>query len=308
MASRSLGRILTETKDIVPHLRTLLSPAAIFLPPSDDNSNTTQRETIDLDRPELVSLEGMGVPPHLPPPPSAVGLKTKGELMCLDVGMQRTGVAVTEFSTGDVHALKILHHPSPRASGDQRMKALQRDITFLEQKITDHGVVGLVVGWPLEPKTGQPGAQCEQVQSFVVRLQQAALLMSMSADLLNADYGGISMQNHKDNSREPTPQFSEQDARGKTSSLASLNVFAWDERYSSKAVQSLARDRAQSLSRRSKKKRKRRRRNQPRSGERESYSHNRNEDDDLAAAYILSEVVETLFEDEDELWKKEMGF
>ena len=120
----------------------------------------------------------LGIPLALPPPPSPVGLDTSGELLCLDVGMRRTGVAVTQFVAGDVHALRVLHHPPRRAGGEQRMQALQDDIAYLERAIADHNVAGLVVGWPLEPRSGQPGVQCERVRSYVVRLQQAALLMS----------------------------------------------------------------------------------------------------------------------------------
>ena len=183
-AARSIGRMLSHS-NAVPQLSALLKPKAIFPPSEDDEYGTSGLKSNSDDEYD----GGLDFPPTLPPPPSPIGLETRGELLCLDVGKRRTGVAVTQFVVGDVHATRILHHPSRRAGGDERMKALQDDITYLERIIHDHNVVGLVVGWPLEPHTGKPGVQCERVQSFVMRLQQAALLMSLSSGLLDENYG-----------------------------------------------------------------------------------------------------------------------
>ena len=311
-----LGRMLTHT-NVVPQLRALLSPAAIF-PRADgdpgrsgDPGSGGAGGAVDDRFFDRFFDDELGIPLALPPPPSPVGLDTSGELLCLDVGMRRTGVAVTQFVAGDVHALRVLHHPPRRAGGEQRMQALQDDIAYLERAIADHNVAGLVVGWPLEPRSGQPGVQCERVRSYVVRLQQAALLMSLSAGLLDERYGqqvpgGGGGGNDGDSAfTETSAQVPTPDA---ASALAGLDVYAWDERYTSKAVQSLAMERvAGPPSRRSKKKKKRRRKTQSHVAERQAALFD-NSDDDLAAAYILSEVVDAMFADEEDQWRKDMGF
>ena len=188
------------------------------------------------------------------------------------------------------------------------MRALQDDIVYLERAITEHNVAGLVVGWPLEPHSGQPGAQCERVRSYVTRLQQAALLMSLSVGLLDKNYGQDDNNDGDDCNTEAIDSSGLGSTPNSASALASLDVYAWDERYTSKAVQSLARDRADSASRRSKKKKKRRRKKQTHVAERQASQIDSNNDDDLAAAYILSEVVDAMFADEAEQWQKDMGF
>ena len=305
MAHRT-GRILTHN-NVVPQLRALLSPAAIFPVCEEVASSDDDGEKND----ELT------VAPQLPAPITPIGLETTGELLCLDVGMRRTGVAVTAFKLGDVRPLSVLHHPPKRAGGDARMQALQDDIDFLERTVEDYNVRGLIVGWPLEPHTGKRGTQCERVHSYVVRLQQAALLKSLSSGiLLDTNYGQRDCSGSGDDDSEDlsTPSGRTQiKPKIKPSLLACLDVYTWDERYSSQMVQSLSRDNAVSPFRRGRRKWKRSRNKRKRRladvKEQAMLPYVKNHDDDLAAAYILSEVVDALFADESEQWQKNiMGF
>ena len=132
--------------------------------------------------------------------------------------------------------------------------------------------------------------------------------MSLSVGMLDKNYGQVDNDDSGNCRTEALIDPGESvPAPNTASALASLDAYVWDERYSSKAVQSLARDRADSTSRRGKKKKKRRRKKQTHLAERQG-SLIDNSDDDLAAAYILSEVVDALFVDEDEQWRKDMGF
>ncbi len=238
-----------------------------------------------------------------PPPPATAaaaggpgghGVRTGGELLCLDVGARRTGVAVSSFATGVALPVTILRQPARSggeagggggrgggnedainrpASIDDRVLALHGHVAELDGLVEAHGVVGLVVGWPLE-LDGSVGAQCRRVRSYVNRMQRAAAL---AAQLRTGGATG-KQQDPRESCRDFSP-------------FARLDTFVWDERYTSQAVEPGRMDR----------KRKRKYRRTSRPGPFKPDNSKRDApSDDLAAAFILQGVMNAYRrEDED---------
>ena len=87
------------------------------------------------------------------------------EILCLDVGSRRIGVAVSTMGMRIATAL-----------GTEALVAKERNVmpndaarrcaSQLERAIKEHGACGIVVGWPLE-LSGVEGRQCQRVRSFM---------------------------------------------------------------------------------------------------------------------------------------------
>lgn len=100
-------------------------------------------------------------------------LPRQGRLLALDVGQRRIGVALSD-------ELQMLATPLTVLTRRSRVEDFER----LERLARERGVVGLVVGHPLNAD-GSAGPQAQQVARYARRLA-AALLLPM---LLWDEYG-----------------------------------------------------------------------------------------------------------------------
>ncbi|MCK5016079.1 MAG: Holliday junction resolvase RuvX [Candidatus Peribacteraceae bacterium] len=80
-------------------------------------------------------------------------------VLALDIGLRRTGVAFADVSTGVPVALDTIHHKS----FDELFLRIKK---ILEDKKVNHMVLGL----PLLP-SGDEGEQCEHVRNFANLLE-----------------------------------------------------------------------------------------------------------------------------------------
>lgn len=115
-----------------------------------------------------------------------LGLPAKGRLVCLDLGMKRIGVAVTD-------TLRIISTPYEILE----RKNIKKDINKVISILDEFNAVGLVVGYPLK-LDNTPSNLCEIVESFVkkiLQMKQLPVLLqdermsSISASRVLSEYG-----------------------------------------------------------------------------------------------------------------------
>ena len=100
--------------------------------------------------------------------PGTFLLSRAGKLLGLDVGLKSVGVAVSDPTRTVALPLGILgRRKGPGATA----KALKRAVEA-------HGVVGLVVGWPLE-LSGREGRQCSMVLKFIGDMERHGVLAEL---------------------------------------------------------------------------------------------------------------------------------
>ncbi len=87
------------------------------------------------------------------------------QLLAIDHGMARIGLAVCDASWSVVAASKVLD--ATRAVPELRAQILAL--------CSEHDVGGVVVGWPLHPHSGKPTPQCVKVAAFMEALRLDAL-------------------------------------------------------------------------------------------------------------------------------------
>tara|TARA_B110000090_G_scaffold197309_1_gene235118 strand:+ start:28 stop:825 length:798 start_codon:yes stop_codon:yes gene_type:complete len=125
------------------------------------------------------------------------------QLLCLDVGTKRTGVALSNIEVGVATPVTILQHPSATVAAEEALAVFRQHITVLNELIDTNRVAALVVGWPLE-LNGTVGHQCGLVEQYMHMLQEQG--------------------------REMDPNMP----------LCALDTVVWDERWSSEAVKHAA--------------------------------------------------------------------
>ena len=189
------------------------------------------------------------------------------ELLCLDVGTRRTGVALSNIALGVATPMTVLHHPDPyKSTAEEMLGSLREHIDVLNDLSDRHNVVAIVVGWPLEI-TGVPGPQCGIVKEYCrILLEQAEVM------------------------EEEEEEEEEEDKMRR--SLHRLDMLTWDERWSTEAVRNNERHDGTRD-----KKRKFRRSEIGKSFDEEE-GGTVSTVDDLAATYILQGVLAWLRKDE----------
>jgi len=174
----------------------------------------------------------------------------RNELLCLDVGTKRTGVAISNVALGLATPLTVLQHPSATSTAEDSLITFRHHVSILSDLIDTHNVAAVVVGWPLE-LDGKPGRQCQIVEQYSNMLREQG--KAMDEDM----------------------------------SLCTVNTLVWDERWSSEAVRHSAVNRDAS------------RRKYKRSAVgKKVVDVNSLIIDDLAATYILQNLLEWLRTDD----------
>jgi putative transcription antitermination factor YqgF len=121
------------------------------------------------------------------------------ELLCLDVGTKRTGIALSNVELGVATPLTVLKHPSAKTTAEDALATFREHISFLNKIVEEHNVAAVVVGWPLE-LNGTVGNQCHLVKQYVNMLMEQS--QEMDSDM----------------------------------KICKLDTLVWDERWSSEAV------------------------------------------------------------------------
>ena len=110
-----------------------------------------------------------------PPPPrweEQVSLAKTGRVLGIDLGIKRTGLAVSDELRLSVRALPNLV-PKSRAE----------DIAALVLLVVELGVVDIAIGLPLMPQSGDDNQMSRRVRGFSQALQEALLAKDLACEV-----------------------------------------------------------------------------------------------------------------------------
>ena len=119
---------------------------------------------------------------------SISSIEPRPELLCLDVGTRRTGVALSNVALGVATPVTVLHHPDPhKSTGEEILRSMRDHIHEINDLSDRNNVAGIVVGWPLEQTSGVPGRQCKIVRQYCRILKEQANEMDVNMRLNRLD-------------------------------------------------------------------------------------------------------------------------
>jgi putative Holliday junction resolvase len=97
---------------------------------------------------------------NLPADEFVKGLQPNSRLLGLDIGTKTIGVAVGSIQGGFASPLEVI-----------KRSKISRDAQSLNKIIADYGVIGLVVGWPLNVD-GTESKRCQATKDIMIEIMK----------------------------------------------------------------------------------------------------------------------------------------